>query len=327
LPVSRAEGFGGMSVHQSPNLAMALEYPMSNPAVATALTPKIIDFHNHHVPARFELAAAKAAPGNQRARWDAIARRVSDESILLHDVCEGEISARVVKVPAALIADADGSVAHETIMATNDHLAELVVRPPGRIHGLASVDAYDGDRSAREAERAIRELGLRSLFVDCARGDALVDAPQTRPTLEVAAKLGVRVRPCNPRAIGRLALTSLLACSLELLDTTHLLAELACKPMLSFRNVREIRSAQAPIAPWTWRATLVSDASYCATRNGSFEIDFVRMKEYSPDLQFTEKLQWTRGQFDVSIELDASEFIIEYRVGFIAPCVCREFPW
>jgi hypothetical protein len=105
-----------------------------------------------------------------------------------------------------------------------------------------------------------------------------------------------------------------------------LLAELACKPMLSFRNVREIRS-QAPIAPWTWRATLVSDVSYCATRTGSFEIDFVRMKEYSPDLQFTEKLQWARGQFDVSIELDASEFITEYRLGFVAPCVCREFPW
>src|SRR5262249_21755790 len=58
-------------------------------------------------------------------------------------------------------------------------------------HGLASVDGYDGDRSAREAERAIADLGLRGLFVDCARGDLLIDAPQARPTLEVAAKLGV----------------------------------------------------------------------------------------------------------------------------------------
>jgi aminocarboxymuconate-semialdehyde decarboxylase len=189
-------------ITKSPNLAMALEHPMANPAIETALSPAIIDFHNHHVPARFELTAARAAPASQRARWDAIARRVSDENLLLHDIHEGEISARVVNIPAALIADADGHVPHETIMATNDHLAELVARHPGRIQGLASVDAYDGDRSAREAERAISGLGLRGLFVDCARGDAFIDAPQARPTLTVAAKLGVPVfvHPRSPRS-------------------------------------------------------------------------------------------------------------------------------
>ena len=88
-------------------------------------------------------------------------------------------------------------------MAMNDDLAALVARHPGRIHGLASVDAYDGDRAAREAERAIRELGLRGLFVDCARGDLLIDAPQARPTLEVAARLGVPVfvHPVAPQPL------------------------------------------------------------------------------------------------------------------------------
>src|ERR1043166_1370620 len=130
---------------------MALGYPMSNPAAV--LSSKIIDFHNHHVPACFELTAAKTTPASQRARWDAIARRISDEDLLLHDIREAQISARVVNIPAALIADADGKVAHDTILATNDRLAELVSRHTGRIHGLASVDAYDGDKSAREAER------------------------------------------------------------------------------------------------------------------------------------------------------------------------------
>ncbi len=86
----------------------------------------IIDFHNHHIPARFELTAAQSAPANQRVRWEAIARRLSDEDLLLKDIREGEISARVVNIPAALIADAEGRVPHETIMATNDHLAGLV---------------------------------------------------------------------------------------------------------------------------------------------------------------------------------------------------------
>jgi predicted TIM-barrel fold metal-dependent hydrolase len=166
---------------------------------------KIIDFHNHHVPACFELTAARAAPPNQRGRWEAIARRVSDEELLLSDIREGEIAARVVNIPAALIADAEGRVPHATIMAMNDHLAELVARYPGRIHGLASVDAYDGDRSAREAERAIRDLRLRGLFVDCARGELMIDAPQARPTLEVAARLGVPVfvHPVAPQPLTR----------------------------------------------------------------------------------------------------------------------------
>ncbi len=172
--------------------------PMANP------TP-IIDFHSHHIPARFELTAARSAPATQRARWEALARKLSDEDLLLRDIREGHLGARVVSILIQLIADAEGRVPHETIMALNDDLAGIVVRHPGRIHGLASVDAYDGERSAREAERAIRDLGLRGLLVECAQGDLLLDAPQARPTLEVAAKLGVPVfaHPIAPQPLTR----------------------------------------------------------------------------------------------------------------------------
>jgi predicted TIM-barrel fold metal-dependent hydrolase len=166
---------------------------------------EVIDFHCHHVPSRFELTAAKAAPASQRARWDVIARKLSDEDVLLKDIRDGLLVGRVVNIPAQLIADAEGHVPHETIMAINDSVAELTARHPGRIHGLASVDAYDGERAAREAERAIRELGLLGVFVDCARGDVFIDAPQARPTLEVAAKLGVPVfaHPVAPQPMTR----------------------------------------------------------------------------------------------------------------------------
>ena len=163
----------------------------------------IVDFHNHHIPARFEQTAVRTAPASQRDRWEALGRRLSDEDLLLQDIREGDIDARVVNIPAQLIADAEGRVPHETIMAMNDDLAALAARHPGRIHGLASVDAYDGDRSGREAERAIRDLRLRGLFVDCARGDLMIDAPQARPTLEVAATLGVPVfvHPVAPQPL------------------------------------------------------------------------------------------------------------------------------
>jgi aminocarboxymuconate-semialdehyde decarboxylase len=165
----------------------------------------IVDFHCHHVPPRFELTAARAAPPNQRGRWEAIARKLADEDLLLQAVRDGELAARVVNIPAQLIADADGRVPRDTILAINDHIAGLVARHPGRIHGLASVDAYDGDNAGREAERAIRDLGLRGLFVDCARDEWLIDAPQARPALEVAARLGVPVfvHPVAPQPLTR----------------------------------------------------------------------------------------------------------------------------
>jgi aminocarboxymuconate-semialdehyde decarboxylase len=166
---------------------------------------QIIDFHCHHIPARFELTAAKYAPASQRARWEVLAHKLSDEKLLLKDVQDGELVARVVSMLIQLIADAEGRVPYETTVAMNDALADLVARHPGRIHGLASVDAYDGDRSAREAERAIRQLGLSGLLLECARGDLLLDAPQARSTLEVAAKLGVPVfaHPIAPQPLTK----------------------------------------------------------------------------------------------------------------------------
>ena len=165
----------------------------------------IIDFHSHHIPAHFEVTAARTAPPSQRARWDTLARTLSDEELLLKDIRDGYLDARVVSILIQLIANAEGRVPHETIMAMNDDLAGLVARYPGRIHGLASVDAYDGEKSAREVERAVRELGLRGLLVECAQGDLLLDAPQARPTLEVAANLGVPVfaHPIAPQPLTR----------------------------------------------------------------------------------------------------------------------------
>lgn len=169
------------------------------------LGSSVVDFHCHHVPARFEVTAGRFAPASQRARWEAITAKLADESLLLRDIDEGHLAARAISIPAGLIADAEGRVPHDTIVAVNDHVAELVARHPGRLHGLASVDPYDGERAAREAERAIRNLGLLGLFVDCARGDMLLDAAQARPTLQVAARLGVAVfaHPVAPQLLTR----------------------------------------------------------------------------------------------------------------------------
>ena len=123
--------------------------------------------------------------------------------------------------------------------------------------------------------------------------------------------------------IRRQVFTSLLTLLFLLPGATGAWSQVACKPLLSLKSVRDVRAASTPTIMWRWSATIVADARHCATRSGAFEIDFVRMKENSPDLQFTEKFRWLHGQFDVSMELTSDESILELRIGFIAPCVCR----
>ena len=135
------------------------------------------------------------------------------------------------------------------------------------------------------------------------------------------------IRNQSRRSLYRLAFTLLVGGALLWSSAISAFATITCKPLMSIRNVRELRAANLPLQPWIWKATIVTDNSYCATRSGGFEIDFIRIKEYSPDMQFTERYKWTAGQFDVTVELTADESIQDYRLGFIVPCVCREYPF
>jgi len=119
------------------------------------MSPEMIDFHCHHIPARFEVTAGKFGPPGQRGRWEVLARNLADESLLLKDIDSGSVSARVVNIPAQLIADAEGKVPHDTIVAINDTVAALAARHPGKIVGLATVDASTAKtRRARPSGRS-----------------------------------------------------------------------------------------------------------------------------------------------------------------------------
>jgi hypothetical protein len=121
----------------------------------------------------------------------------------------------------------------------------------------------------------------------------------------------------------RPALTSLVVFLFLISGVASAWSQISCKPLLSLKRVQDVRIASVPAAPWRWSATIVTDARHCATQSGTFEIDFVRIKENAPDLQFTEKLRWQPVEFEVSMELTSDEAILDFRIGFIAPCVCR----
>ena len=99
----------------------------------------------------------------------------------------------MINTPTAFIEDSDGNAPAGAIQRINDQMAELCGKHPGKLYGLATVDAFAGDAGARELTRAIKELGLRGVFVESAKRDLILGEKETRPTLAVAATLGVPV--------------------------------------------------------------------------------------------------------------------------------------
>jgi hypothetical protein len=92
-----------------------------------------------------------------------------------------------------------------------------------------------------------------------------------------------------------------------------------CKPALTIKDVKfsEARNQQR-----TWIATLAVDSSHCAERSGSFEIRFTRVKEFGPDLQFTERFGWGSPVVEVSLDFWWDEAVGDFWIGDVAPCSC-----
>ncbi|EPE94098.1 amidohydrolase family protein [Rhizobium grahamii] len=161
----------------------------------------IVDFHTHFLPEGWEVYRAPGRPLDPL--WGRIGTRISDIDALLADSDAAGIRHRVIGVALSMVAapDADlGAVSRRL----NDDLAATVARHPDRLFALATVDAFGGEAAAAEARRAIIELNLSGLFLDSAKGDRLIDAPQARPVLRVAAELGVPVflHPINPEPLS-----------------------------------------------------------------------------------------------------------------------------
>ena len=113
----------------------------------------------------------------------------------------------------------------------------------------------------------------------------------------------------------------LLAASLVTFGAMQAAAGELCKPALSLRDVRisEPRNSQR-----TWSGVLVADASPCSTTSGQFDVQFTRLKETAPDLQFMERFTWISGQSEVSLDFWWDEWLEDHRIVSIAPCPCRE---
>jgi aminocarboxymuconate-semialdehyde decarboxylase len=162
---------------------------------------ELIDFHCHHVPPDFTLNPLGAS---DRPKWEGIRRKLIDRAALVRAIDDGDVNSRVINIPTEQFTAPGERQPIAAIRRINDELAEIVGLNPGRLHGLATIDAFSGDVGAEEVSRARLHHGLRGIFVESASGDLLLDAPEARPTLEAAAALGmpVFVHPVSQPALS-----------------------------------------------------------------------------------------------------------------------------
>jgi aminocarboxymuconate-semialdehyde decarboxylase len=186
---SRREFLGALGVGVAAgSLAAATE------ATAQSAAPlNIVDFHNHYMGPAWTLTNLANVPAAARPAVEALNRNLQSQDALLSSVESAGIAARVINTPTAFIEDADGKIPAGAIERINDQMAELAGKHPGKLYGLATVDAFSGDSAARELTRAVKELKLRGVFVESAKRDLLLGDEESRPTLAAAAALGVPV--------------------------------------------------------------------------------------------------------------------------------------
>jgi hypothetical protein len=94
-----------------------------------------------------------------------------------------------------------------------------------------------------------------------------------------------------------------------------------CTPDLAVTgaHLSDMRASQR-----IWTARIAVDATQCATTSGRFFIRFVRLKEVGPDLPFSEAFMWRPGAIEVSTVFAADEAVLDYSIGYVRPCACRE---
>jgi uncharacterized protein YjiS (DUF1127 family) len=192
-------------------------------------------------------------------------------------------------------------------------------RHPARLISVVSAVAkiVAGWLETRRQLRALSDLNddlLRDIGLSLEDVDHACSTPFWTHHLGKAP--GAHGRCASYASQSALLLASLFAAS----GATRAVSQEICKPSLSPKA-----SAHSDVVNFQrrWTGVFAVDASRCATTAGSFDVEFVRLKEVGPDLAFTETFTWRPDKVDVTLDLTWDEWVDAYRVRNVAPCPCR----
>lgn len=159
----------------------------------------LIDFHSHYYEQSWSSFPAQQAPTVLQRAWPLLTN-IEDQLAVMDSA---GIAVKVVSAPTGAIVPPGQTPSPDLIKRINDRFAELQSSYPHRLLTLATVDAFQGEDAAREAERAIQQLKLGGLCVDCSHAGRYLDKPEARAVFAVAAQLNVPVfvHPVSPSGL------------------------------------------------------------------------------------------------------------------------------
>jgi hypothetical protein len=139
------------------------------------------------------------------------------------------------------------------------------------------------------------------------------------PAFDFAARLRAEHGVLPARTRRRTAW--LLASALMLLGASHASGGRICKPVLTFKEV-QLSKMQPPTLERKWTATVVTDASPCATTAGYFKVGFSRLKEGAPEIDFQEEFIWSAPSVKIGVDFWADEAVETCWIYSIQACPC-----
>ncbi len=165
------------------------------------ISARLIDFHSHYYDSAWYPASQLPGPTQLTNAWPLL----STLEAQLAAMEQAGINAKVLTAPTAVLVPPGTQLPMAQIQRINDTFAQFVVRYPQQLLALATIDAFQGEAAAREVERAVSTLGMKGICIDCAQADRYLDAPEARPTLEIADALDltVFVHPVSPMGLTR----------------------------------------------------------------------------------------------------------------------------
>ena len=164
-----------------------------------------IDTHNHFaVPEYIDLLLNRRTFPYMERSGDDIIFHVSDMDTYtlpagmfrledrVNDMDEAGVDMHVVSciVPAGEVAD-DPVLNVELAAAANEGIAQIQKQNPERFVGMGTLPLLDPDASVKELDRAVNELGLRSMMLTSNVAGKQLHEPDLWPIYERAEELGV----------------------------------------------------------------------------------------------------------------------------------------
>jgi 2,3-dihydroxybenzoate decarboxylase len=170
----------------------------------------------------------------------------------------------------------DAATATSLAASTNDQVAEAVRKYPTRFAALAAVAPQDPKGAAREAERAIRKLGLKGLIINSHTRGEFLDDPKFWDIFEAAEALNAPVY-IHPQAPPPQMSAPYVEKGLEgalwgfAAETgLHLLAILRSGAFDRFPNLRIVVGHAGEALPfWLYRLDYMNRTARPSIRNGA----------------------------------------------------------